>query len=127
MKRRTATSLPLGITALGFALIAGACSYASEPAGDVAEGRASGKATTIVVEGSAFKPAVLELEAGEEVTLEVANRDAMPHDFAVESLGLNTGVIDPGSVATATFTMPDRVLEFVCTYHDGMAGRIEPR
>jgi plastocyanin len=116
-----------GIAVVGIALVAAACSGTSEPTGNVASGRAIGDAERIVAVDTAFKPAILEAEAGDEVTLEITNKEDISHDLAVESAGLNTGTIESGDTATATFTMPDSPVDFVCTYHDGMAGRIEPR
>ena len=49
----------------------------------------------------------------------------MVHDFAIESLDLNTGPIEEGEVATATFAASESGAEFVCTYHSDMTGRIE--
>ncbi len=116
-----------GIAVVGIALVAAACSGTSEPTGNVASGRAIGDAERIVAQNKAFTPSTLAAKAGDEVTLEISNKDDIPHDLAVESAGLNTGTIESGGSATATFTMPDGSVEFVCTYHDGMAGRIEPR
>ena len=98
----------------------------SEPAGDVGKGPAPGDAIRIVIEDSAFVPGVLKAAAGEEVTVEVANDDSIPHDLAIESLDINTGTIEPGESAYATFAVPGEGLEFVCTYHDGMDGHIIP-
>jgi|GEM_PF-2374157 len=53
------------------------------------------------------------------------HNDGMVHDFAIESLDLNTGPIEEDAVATATFTAPESGAEFVCTYHSDMTGRIE--
>ncbi|MDQ4058042.1 MAG: cupredoxin domain-containing protein [Actinomycetota bacterium] len=101
-----------------------ACSD-SEPAGDVAKGPASGRATSLTINGDKFEPSILRLDAGEEITIEVSNDDDTAHDFAVESLDLNTGTIEAGDVATATLTVPEEGLEFVCTFHSDMRGRIE--
>jgi plastocyanin len=109
------------------ALIAGACANSSEPSGDVSTGPSSGEARRIVTRDSAFTPATLTARAGDDVTVEIANEDSIPHDFAIESLDLNTGSIEPGDVAVARFTMPEQGVEFVCTYHDGMAGTFESR
>jgi plastocyanin len=107
--------------ALGMA----ACSSA-EPAGDVAQGPADGgNVVRMEMTDSKFLPADLDLEAGGEVTVEVTNNDDMVHDFAIESLDLNTGPIEAGEGATATFTAPEGGAEFVCTYHSDMTGRIE--
>jgi plastocyanin len=110
-----------GIVVLGLA----ACN-SSDPAGDVASGAASdADAITMVMRDQSFDPAELELEPGEEVTVEVTNDDDMAHDFAIESLDLNTGTVEAGEVANATFTVPERGVEFVCTFHPEMTGRIE--
>ncbi len=110
-----------GLIALGLA----ACTSA-EPAGDVAQGPADGdNVVRIEMIDSKFVPANLELEAGEEVTVEVTNNDSIVHDFAIESLDLNTGPIEEGEVATATFMAPEGGAEFVCTYHSDMTGRVE--
>jgi plastocyanin len=109
-----------GIVVLGLA----ACN-SSEPAGEVASGAASGYAIEVVMDDQSFDPSELELEAGEEVTVEVTNDDDMAHDFAIESLDLNTGTVEAGEVANATFTVPDEGVEFVCTFHPDMTGRLK--
>jgi plastocyanin len=43
----------------------------------------------------------------------------------IEAADLNTGTIEPGAVATATFTVPEGSTEFKCTFHRGMAGTIQ--
>ena len=102
-----------------------ACS-SSEPTGDVASGAAAdADSIKVVATDESFDPGTLNLETGEEVTVEVTNDDDMAHDFAIESLELNTGTIEGGEVANATFTVPDEGVEFVCTFHPDMTGRIE--
>jgi len=103
-----------------------ACSD-SEPAGDVAKGPASGEATSLTINGNKFEPSTLRVNADEEITIEVSNDDDTAHDFAVESLDLNTGTIEAGDVSTATLTVPEGGLEFVCTFHSDMKGRIETK
>jgi plastocyanin len=121
---------PLGVrwfAVAGVALLGLAACNSSEPAGDVARG-ASSDADAIqvaMVEGQAFDPDTLNLTAGEEVTVEVTNNDSTAHDFAIESLDLNTGTVEADEVATATFTVPDEGVEFICTFHSDMTGRIE--
>src|SRR6266542_2442006 len=111
-------------TALGVALAA--CSNSSDPVGNVASRPATGDAVKIqAVDGDRFTPATLDLPAGEEVTIGITNADDRAHDFAVETAGLNTGTIQAGAVATATFTVPEGTTEFVCTFHRGMTGTIE--
>jgi plastocyanin len=115
------------VGALGLvALLGTACGFSSQPSGNVGEGPATGEAVRLVAVDGQFTPDSLQLPAGEEVTIEIRNEDGTAHDFAVGSLDVNTGTIDPGEAATATFTMPDDVTEFECTIHGGMSGRINP-
>jgi nitrite reductase (NO-forming) len=121
---RWALRAVITVTALGVALAA--CSNSSDPVGEVASGPATGDAAKIeAVDGDRFTPATLELPAGEAVTIEITNADDRAHDFAIEAADLNTGTIEAGAVATATFTVPEGTTEFVCTFHGGMTGTIE--
>jgi plastocyanin len=114
----------VAVMALGVALAA--CGNSSDPLGNVAARAATGDAVKIeAVDGDRFTPATLELPAGEEVTIEITNTDDRAHDLAVEAAGLNTGTIEGGAVATATFTVPEGITQFVCTFHSGMTGTIE--
>jgi plastocyanin len=114
----------VAVTALGVALAA--CSNSSDPVGNVAAGSATGAATKIqAAGGNRFTPATLKLPAGKEVTIEITNTDDRAHDFAIEAADLNTGTIEAGAVATATFTVPEGTTEFACTFHRGMTGTIE--
>jgi plastocyanin len=104
-----------------------ACSPDSEPSGDVGSGPAEGDAVSLVADDTFFEPEALELTAGETVTVEVTNEGSTVHDFAIEHLDLNTGTINSGDVATATFTVPEGTTTFKCTFHPGMEGTIEGR
>jgi plastocyanin len=121
--------VPMGARLLavgGIALLGLTACNSSEPTGDVAQGAAPADSIKVVATSdSSFDPGTLNLEAGEEVTVEVTNDDDMAHDFAIESLELNTGTIEAGEVANATFTVPDEEVEFVCTFHPDMTGRIK--
>ena len=128
-KAKVRRLMPVGarLFAIGGVALLGltACS-SSEPAGDVAQGAAAAAdSIKVVAAASSFDPGTLNLEAGEEVTVEVTNDDDMAHDFAIESLELNTGTIEAGEVANATFMVPDEGIEFVCTFHPDMTGRIK--
>jgi plastocyanin len=121
---RLALRAVITMTALGMALAA--CSNSSDPVGKVAAGSATGDAAKIqAVGGDRFTPKTLELPAGEAVTIEITNADGRAHDFAIEAADLNTGTIQAGAVATATFTVPEGTTEFVCTFHRGMTGTIQ--
>jgi plastocyanin len=120
---RWALCAVITVTALG---ALAACSNSSDPVGNVAEGSARGDAAKIqAVDGDRFTPATLELPAGTAVTVEITNADGRAHDFAIEAADLNTGTIQAGAVATATFTVPEGTTEFVCTFHRGMTGTIQ--
>jgi plastocyanin len=121
---RWALRAVITVTALGMALAA--CSNSSDPVGNVAAGSATGDAAKIqAADGNRFTPKTLQLPAGKAVTIEISNTDDAAHDFAVEAAGLNTGTIQGGAAATATFTVPEGTTEFVCTFHRGMTGTIE--
>ncbi len=87
----------------------------------------SGASTDVVVvmEGSSFKPKSITLHEGKETTVEVVNNDSVPHDFAIESLDLNTGTISPGKRVVRKVVPTKSTREFACTFHPGMKGRIE--
>lgn len=127
--RGTFRRTPLGVRWLavaGVAVLGLVACNSSEPTGDVARGASSdGDAIQVAMDDGSFDPEILSLTAGDEVTVEVANDDSAAHDFAIESLDLNTGTVESGEVANATFTVPDEGVEFVCTFHPEMTGRIE--
>ena len=102
-----------------------ACNPESDPSGDVGSGPAEEDAVPVVADDTFFEPESLELTAGETVTVEVTNEGSTVHDFAIEELALNTGTIESGDVATATFEVPEGSTEFKCTFHPDMKGTIE--
>jgi plastocyanin len=121
---RWALRAVITVTALGVALAA--CSNSSDPVGNVAAGPATGPAAKIqAADGNHFTPKTLNLPAGEQVTIQITNSDDTAHDFAIEAAGLNTGTIQAGAVATATFTVPEGTTKFKCTFHRGMTGTLK--
>jgi plastocyanin len=123
--RTARTALLSGAAGLA-ALLLTAC-QTSRPSGDVSTGPSGGAAATVVADNTSFRPAAIELARGRKVTIEIRNDDDVPHDFAIGDLGLNTGTIEPGATATATFVTPAGDTLFVCTYHGGMEGKIRAR
>ena len=71
-----------------------ACSR--ERSGDVRDGETGADAVEITLRDDAFAPAVLELEAGTDVTVEVRNDGSYGHNFTIESMDLSTGTVSPG-------------------------------
>jgi plastocyanin len=121
---RWALRAAITATTLGMALAA--CTNSSDPVGDVASGPATGNAIKIqAADGNRFTPKTLKLPAGKQVTIQITNTDDRAHDFAIEAADLNTGTIQAGAAATATFTFPEGITKFKCTFHRGMTGTIE--
>lgn len=103
-------------------LFLGGCNQ-PQPAGDVARGPGGPSAIEVTIEDGAFQPNVIQVPSG-DVTIEITNLDHSPHDFALPSLDVNTGVLEEGDVATADLALRQHTVEFVCTLHDGMKGTI---
>jgi plastocyanin len=121
---RWALRAAITVTALGMALAA--CSNSSDPLGNVASGPARGDTPKIqAADGNHFTPKTLQLPAGKQVTIQITNTDDRAHDFAIEAANLNTGTIQAGAAATATFTVPKGTTKFKCTFHRGMTGTIQ--
>lgn len=64
--------------------------------------RAAGGAKTVAVElGDLYvKPSSITVPAGTDLTLEVSNKGAVPHDLAREGAEPKTPLLDPGGKAT---------------------------
>ncbi len=123
--RSLKTMARAAITGVGLIALLAACN-ASDPNGAVTPGTAPAGAVQISIDDDAFTPTDVEVPAGRPVTLEVTNRDGSAHDFAIRSQGLNTGTLEQGQTATALVEVGTAVIEFVCTFHDGMKGRLVP-
>lgn len=79
-------------------------------------------ATTVLIEGSAFGPATVQVKAGTAVTW--INRDSVKHEVAFEDVGLDdSGLFDPGGSFTQIFTVPG-TYAYVCGPHPGMVGTV---
>ena len=106
------------------ALGVGACGGERPASGDVSAGPAGDAATTITATDNEFEPAPLSLPAG-NVTVDVVNDGDDAHNFVIDALDVSTGTIEPGRTVSATFDVPAGGVDFVCTFHSGMTGRIE--
>jgi plastocyanin/cytochrome c553 len=79
----------------------------------------SGAATTVAMDGTAFLPAELTVNAGDVV--EWVNKDPFPHNVSADAAGFHSGDVEPDrtwryhAVTRGTF-------HYVCTLHPGMAG-----
>jgi plastocyanin len=149
-------STPLVITALAAAslLFAGACSSSSSSASPAAAGSGSGAESGKITigsdqandhgtedatgkssfeidanndEGFYFKPTILTGSASQSLTLEIKNEGTVPHNFSIESLGVDV-TINPGSSQEVDVKFPaSGTVEFFCSFHRslGMAGELE--
>ncbi len=106
------------------ALLAG-CAGSPQPSAGVTMGPAAGPALEVEAGDNVFSPQTLVVEAGQTTTVEITNTGRVPHDFTIAELSLTTGVLQPGDVATATFEAPAGDVEYVCTLHRGMEGKLE--
>lgn len=105
-------------------VLVGLTACSRERSGDVRDGEAGADAVEITLQDDEFAPAVLELEAGTEVTVEVRNDGSYGHNFTIDELDLSTGTVEPGQVVTANFVVPDGTTGYHCTFHPGMDGEI---
>lgn len=113
------------LCALVLAGLLTACGASPAPSGNVTSGPAAGDAVKIAAGDNVFEPDTIEIKAGEELIVEITNKGERTHDFTIESLNLGTGVIEPGGVSTATFTVAGKSIKYVCTLHRGMEGTIK--
>lgn len=111
--------------ALALAGLLTACGASPEPSGNVTNGPASGEAIRIEAGDNVFKPDAINAKAGDELVIEITNKGKRAHDFVIESSGVSTGVLEPGAVSTATFTVSENPVKYVCTLHRGMEGTIK--
>jgi plastocyanin len=78
----------------------------------------------LVASGFAWDKTSLEMAAGAEVKVEVANEDSAPHSFTFDEASVDQ-TVDGGEDATVTFTAPDAgSYEFRCKFHGSMTGTV---
>lgn len=99
----------------------------AERSGDIRDGAGGPDAVRIVMEDNTFTPDSLELPAGTEAEIEIANDGNAVHDFTIDDLELSSGAMNAGEIVTATFDVPEGTTEFHCTIHGGMDGTIVGR
>lgn len=83
-----------------------------------------GGALQLAAAGNSWDPLELQLTAGADVAVQVANTDGVLHSFTFEEAGVDQDV-EGGQRATVQFTAPDAgTYTFVCKYHSGMEGEV---
>jgi len=80
------------------------------------------RAETVEMVDFAFEPADATIEVGGKVTWK--NQGQAPHTATSDDGGFDTGTIDPGKLAAATFDKAGR-FSYICTIHPDMKGTIE--
>lgn len=83
--------------------------------------RAQGRAHTVRIEGFAFRPARLEIAAGDTVTF--VNADGAPHTATADNRSFDTGRLRRGQSAGLRFDSPGEYSYF-CAVHPRMKGSV---
>jgi plastocyanin len=122
-----ATACAGGESGNGEAEDGGTLTIDGKEANNHGEADVSGMASTqFEVDDFYFEPTVLEGEAGQTVTLEVANEGEAQHTFTVAALQIDE-TIAPGAEMSIEVTLPDSgAVLFVCRFHEsrGMLGAL---
>ncbi len=104
---------------LAAGLLVAACGDDEEEEAPPAATSAPSGAVEIGADDFYFEPAQLAAQAGETVTVRVANEGAAPHTFTIDELNVDQ-VLNPGQEATVTFTPSQAgTLAFYCRFHRG--------
>jgi plastocyanin len=78
----------------------------------------------LVASGFAWDTTSLEMTAGSEVSVEVANEDSAQHSFTFDEASVDE-VVPAGEDATVSFTAPAAgEYEFRCKFHGSMTGTV---
>ena len=109
------------------ALLVAAC-FGAPPAPSVTPPTAIAlRVTTAAEDRLAFEPSELRVPAGGLITLTFQNASSMPHNLTFTE-GLEAGtdtIVKPGTSDQLLLAPPPPgAYPFVCTIHEGMAGRL---
>ena len=109
-----AMRIMLGITALAL-VVSGVLNLATRSSVDAAA--ATNATATATLSDFQFVPATFEATAHEVTTFLVHNGDAFTHDFAIDALDINAGMIAPGSEKLVEVNAPAGQYLVRCTLH----------
>ena len=70
---------------------------------------------TVVGTDFAFSPNNFTFRDGEKVQINFRNNGKMRHDFVIENEGMQTDVIDPGTMQVLKFTAKEGTYTFYCS------------
>jgi plastocyanin len=146
------TSLSVASLAITAVLLAGACSSSSSTSSPAASGSATGGNTITIGSDTAndhgtkdatgkstfeiderndngfyFDPTILTGSAGQSLTIDIKNEGTAPHNFSIDSLGVNV-TLQPGTSQSVKVTFPPSgTTEFFCSFHRslGMVGGLQ--
>lgn len=104
--------------AVGAVLLSGGLGETA--AGNLHPGPGGTGATPVVMRDNTFEPASIQATAATPTAFELTNAGQANHNFTSTALGVSTGPMKPGDVATLTVTLPAGTTQFVCTFHSGM-------
>ena len=95
--------------------------YAAFAKATIPTGR-SANAMNIIAREFKFDPAVLDVKAGQKITLEFDNKDGVDHNIVSQEAGFHEVVLGGGQNKAVEWTAPSKagMYKFVCTYHRGM-------
>jgi plastocyanin len=87
---------------------------------------------SMVMDNFAYAPNSINVRPGDMVTVMLDNPDSMPHDFVIDELAVNSGIIEAGDSMELTFTIPPdtsgQTFAFYCSVgnhrEQGMEGTI---
>lgn len=91
------------------------------------ETAAAAGATTVDVANFEFEPATMEVAAGQPAQVLVHNSDAFAHNFVVEELDVNSGVLTPGSEKLVEINAAAGDYQVLCTLHPDMEATLTAR
>lgn len=90
------------------------------PAGKMTEPKTSASSKSISISGMLYKPALIEIKAGESITW--TNQDSAPHTVtAQDGISFASTTLSRGAQFTHTFDKPG-TYPYYCTYHPNMIG-----
>lgn len=76
---------------------------------------------TVVIEGMAFQPAVIEIKAGDTIVWQ--NKDVVPHTVTAKEQHIESGEIGMGKSWRYQVKKPGTI-RYICGYHPMMQGQI---
>lgn len=107
-------------------LVLAACGGGSGGGDNQGSAGTAGGDGVLVVElgpGFVFKPSEITVKAGEEVRVQLVNKDSVVHNFVIEAFGVHSGEVAAGETVEITFTAPEPgEYEIICDIPGHAAG-----